>query len=203
MIRRLKSFTIALSVLGLAGAIYAADPKPLADSPTATNIPENLKEYYYSGLAPEKLSYAIDLWYDAVLKGDDGKASRYEFSMLNIVRQDIDSTGMALAQFEQYYHQTESEALRLDSTAPHGAYLPVLEKLDQDIYSEIWKIYKTKQQIFDAIQHSAFPSNKYRLITDYIDVLRRQIGLPRLKVVYSGRPPVPTPQGQQGSSVEN
>lgn len=203
MTRRFWSLTILPGALLLAGAIYAADPKPLADSPTSNNIPENLKEYYYSGLAPEKLAYAIDLWYDAVLKGDDGKVSRYEYSMLNIVRQDLDSTGMALAQFEQYYHQTESDALRLDSTAPHGAYLPVLEKLDKDIYSEVWKIYQTKQKLFDAIQHSAFPSNKYRLITDYIDVLRRQIGLPRLKIVYSGQTPVSTPQGQQGSSQEN
>ena len=188
-------------LLLVAGSIQAADPRAAGNlTPSPSNIPENLKEYYYTGLAPEKLSYAIDLWYDAVLKGDDGQAGRNELTMLNLVREDIDSTRLALMQFSEYYERTQKEALVLDSTAPHGQYLPTLQKLDEDIYSSVWEIYKNKERLYDAIKRSPYPSNKYRLITDYIDVLRRQVGLPRLKVVASGDHL--TNQGQQGSSQE-
>ncbi|MFZ1684873.1 MAG: hypothetical protein WAU88_12205 [Candidatus Zixiibacteriota bacterium] len=188
-------------LLLLAASIQAADPQPLVGgNPSQGSVPDNLKEYYYSGLAPEKLSYSIDLWYDAVLKGDNGHADRYELSMVNMVQEDIDSTRLALMQFSQYYERTQKEALVLDSTAPHGQYLPTLEKLDEEIYSSAWEIYKDKQRLFDAIRQSNAPSNKYRLITDYIDVLRRQIGLPKLKVVASREHL--TDQGQQGSRQE-
>jgi hypothetical protein len=203
MVSRFRLLLIFLGVLLIAGALLAADPKPLTSESTATNIPDNLKDYYYTGLAPEKLSYAIDLWYDAVLKGDDRRTDRFEYVMLEMVHQDLDSTRLALAQFSQYYERTKAEAVLLDSTAPHGAYLPVLEKLDQDVYSEVWQIYRTKEKLYEAIQHSPFPSNKYRLITDYIDVLRRQIGLPKLKIVYNANGHSSSPQGQQGSPQEN
>jgi hypothetical protein len=203
MISRFRIVLILLGMLLSFSALYASDPKPLASESTSANIPDNLKDYYYTGLAPEKLSYSIDLWYDAVLKGDDRRADRYEYAMVDMVRKDIDSTLLALTQFGEYYKRTQSEAVKLDSTAPHGAYLPVLEKLDQDVYSEVWQIYKTKEQLYQAIQRSPFPSNRYRLMTDYIDVLRRQIGLPKLKIVYDAKAHLSSPQGQQGSPQEN
>jgi hypothetical protein len=203
MLARFRLILFVTAALMVAAGAHAADPRPIADNSSSSNIPESLQEYYYSGLAPERLSYAIDLWYDAVLKGDTRRADRFEFNMLQLVHQDLDSTYLALAQFNQYYKQTQSEALKLDSTAPHGAYLPVLEKLDDDVYSAVWEVYQNKQKLYDQLQHSQFPSNKYRLITDYIDVLRRQIGLPRLKIVYNDKVHSSNPQGQQGSHPEN
>ncbi len=58
---------VRAGVLGLllTGTGVAQD-KPVQQDSMLT-IPGTLHEYYYGGLEPERLSYAMDLWYDAVL----------------------------------------------------------------------------------------------------------------------------------------
>lgn len=165
-------------------ASLAAVPLNAADNPAENRvIPEPLKEYYYSGLAPNRLAYVVDLWYDAVLKGDQPRVSAREKDLLKLIQQDIDSTNIVLEQFRQLLWQAQVASVVMPDTG-HSLSddLPLLEYLDRDRYSYELDLCKTKEKLVAAIRHSNAFSNKYRLISDYIEVLRRQIGLPKLKL---------------------
>ncbi|PWB70389.1 hypothetical protein C3F09_09145 [candidate division GN15 bacterium] len=174
----MKKLTLA-ALLALAGLVIAADQnQPPSKEPVS--IPEPLQEYYYTGLEPEKLAYCIDLWYDAALKGDKGKSAKYEQMIDDILRGDLDSTRQALSLFARQLDQRQQAEIALDSTILNDKFSPeVIEA--QELYGREWDSYKAKAKIAGTIQSSASFSNKYRLMSDYIEVLRRDVGLPKLK----------------------
>lgn len=145
-------------------------------------IPPPLQEYYYGGLEPKRLAYALDLWYDAVLKGDDDQVADRESILFGLLQQDVDSTGRVLRMFNALLARAEADATRLDTGQSLSDDYPLLEALNRDIYSEAWDVYKNKQKLLTAVRRSGSISNKYRLMSDYIEVLRREIGLPRLRL---------------------
>lgn len=175
----MKRLTMA-AILAIAGCALAGG-KGNSDSKPAVNIPAPLQEYYYAGLEPERLAYCIDLWYDAALKGDNGKAARYEKMIHEILRTDLDSTRQALSQFGRQLDESQKAELGLDSTVPlNYKFSPeILEA--QDLYDQEWDSYKAKEKLASTILNSTSFSNKYRLMSDYIEVLRRDIGLPKLR----------------------
>ncbi len=146
-------------------------------------IPEPLKEFYYSGLAPDQLAYSVDLWYDAVLKGDQVRIAQSEKAMFSLLQRDLDSTTYVVEQFRQLLWQAQVASVVLPDTGQSlSDDLPVLEMLDRDYFTHALDICRTKERLVTAIRRSDAISNKYRLISDYIEVLRRQVGLPKLKL---------------------
>ena len=162
------------------------------------SIPEPLKEYYYSGLAPNRLAYAVDVWYDAVLKGDQERIALSEQSMLALLQQDLDSTTYVVEQFRQLLWQAQVASVSLpDSEESLSDDYPVLDHLNREHFSYAVDLCKTKERLVTAIRRSSAISNKYRLISDYIEVLRRQVGLPKLKLAGS-----PTVNGTSKAPVK-
>jgi len=178
----MKRLTIT-AVLALAGFAFAGETgeKRQRESQQAVNIPAPLQEYYYAGLEPEKLAYCIDLWYDAALKGDNGKAAHFELMIHEILRADLDSTRQALSLFGRQLDESQKAELALDSgNVLNNKFSPeILEA--QELYGQEWENYKAKERLVGTISSSGSFSNKYRLMSDYIEVLRRDIGLPKLK----------------------
>lgn len=169
---------IAGSAVALALSVSASEPQAKKQP-----IPEPLKEYYYSGMAPDQLAYAVDVWYDAVLKGDQPRIALTEQSMLALLQRDLDSTTYVVDQFRQLLWQAQVASVVLPDTGQSlSDDLPVLELLDREHFSYALDICKTKERLVTAIRRSDAISNKYRLISDYIEVLRRQVGLPKLKL---------------------
>jgi len=179
----MKRLTIA-AILALAGFAFAGE-KGVRDSRQTVNIPEPLQEYYYAGLEPEKLAYCIDLWYDAALKGDKTKAAQFEQMINDILRTDLDSTRQALSLFGRQLDESQKAELARDSSsALNNKFSPeILEA--QELYGVEWKSYKSKERLVESIAGSGSFSNKYRLMSDYIEVLRRDVGLPKLKYAAS------------------
>jgi len=173
-----------VAILALAGFAFAGG-KGNGDSKSAVNIPEPLQEYYYTGLEPERLAYCIDLWYDAALKGDNSKAAKYEKMIHDILRTDLDSTRQALSLFGRQLDESQKAEIVQDSVVPlNYKFSPeILEA--QELYDQEWESYKAKERLVVTIQSSGSFSNKYRLMSDYIEVLRRDIGLPKLKYAAS------------------
>ena len=175
----MKRLTMA-AILALAGLAFAGD-KGNGESKSAVNIPGPLQEYYYTGLEPERLAYCIDLWYDAALKGDNSKAAKYEKLIHDILRSDLDSTRQALSLFGRQLDESQRAEFTQDSDIPlNYKFSPeILEA--QELYDQEWESYKAKEKLVGTIRNSGSYSNKYRLMSDYIEVLRRDIGLPKLK----------------------
>jgi hypothetical protein len=156
-----------------------------ADSPnradSSVKIPDPLKEYYYGGLAPEKLAYCIDLWYDAALKGDKGKTTRCERAIQQLLRADLDSTRLSMSQFGRLLDENQKLEVGVDSNCIKTDRFSAALVEAQGVYARQWDLYKTKERLVLGIEAANAFSNKYRLMSDYIEVLRREVGLPKLK----------------------
>jgi hypothetical protein len=103
------------------------------------------------------------LWLDAVLSGSESEAEQLEKNLLGIISLDI------MINEERVRAMAKRVAL-----APGAS---DSEELSQAITS-----LNTKEALYRAAVKADAFSNKYRLLGDYIDLLRRELKMPRLKL---------------------
>jgi len=125
----------------------------------------------------DNLLHEIDLWYDAVLDGNGKDMDRHESGILQIVRDDLDGS-QAAVQF-----CARQAALAGDLT---GVSMDAVSDARVDARSVEFRqslsIQRSKEQKSRAFIETETSSNKYRLISDYVDILRKQLGMPKLKL---------------------
>jgi hypothetical protein len=158
----------------LSGAVGTAQiSKKTAEGSTGSLPPTDAKiETTLDNLLQE-----IDLWYDAVLDGNGKGMDKHESMILQIVLNDLDGS-QAAVQF------CAKQAALAGEQA--GAGVDVVADVASDIrdmeFSQSLSILRSKEQKSKAFVDTESPSNKYRLISDYVDILRKQLGMPKLKL---------------------
>jgi hypothetical protein len=148
--------------------VMAVDPGTAADSCQA--IPEALRAYYDKGPASERLAYGIDLWYDAVLKGDEVNGRKYEAKIDEFLQQDLSTD-------EQFVDAVTR--LAVAELYPNSG---LADSSVKALFGETCELLHCKQALVKAWNRSESMSNKYRLLGDYIQLLRRELGLPKLRL---------------------
>jgi hypothetical protein len=129
----------------------------------------------------EMLSYAVDLWHDATLKGDDGKIKECRDDIRKFLEADIESERNLVKMLTRQAIDNEAgkneEGKNLIEEKPGRK--PA--KADQDLVNQLVPLIRTKELLVDAMERSEAFSNQYRLLGDYIDLLRRELDMPRLQ----------------------
>ncbi|MEW6052136.1 MAG: hypothetical protein AB1644_13870 [Candidatus Zixiibacteriota bacterium] len=174
---------VALLALALPAALMATDcpASTLASSDTSLLVPESLCEYYRSGNLPEKLAYSIDLWHDAILKSDDKRAEECETRMQTLLAVDIAADQQLLG------ISTPQRAVSARELADHSTDSLGWISLDMETFNQTYDIVYAKQRLYENIKQSDSFSNRYRLLWDYIELTRRELGLPRLRLALGER----------------
>jgi hypothetical protein len=121
--------------------------------------------------AVDSLNLAVDQWYDAVLAGDDGRVREREMQLLKSLLIDIDQAQERVRQLSSQL-AADNQSARIDS-----ALHPLKDSLVQ-----LNETLQSKRVLVDAITSTDAFSNKYRLLGDYVGLLRREVGLPKLKL---------------------
>jgi hypothetical protein len=121
--------------------------------------------------AVDSLNLAVDQWYDAVLAGDDGRAREREKQLLKSLLIDIDQAQERVRQLSSQL-AADNQSVQMDS-----ALHPLKDSL-----SQLNETLQSKRVLVDAITRTDAFSNKYRLLGDYVGLLRREVGLPKLKL---------------------
>ena len=128
------------------------------------------------------LDHTVDLWHDAILKGDD-KRSNFHFSEIHdIISEDLQSDKlqmrMLVREIEYRYRINSAEEKNLindtyddEDIIRYKKYLPIIS-------SSIC----IKEELRRALSRTDAFSNKYRLLGDYKNLLRRELGMPKLEV---------------------
>ena len=147
--------------------VMAADPSAAPDS--CLTIPEALRAYYENGPSPDKLLYNIDLWYDAVLKGDESRARQFERMIGALIERDLTTD-------ERLVDAVTREAV--GELYPNN---PLNDTATAALFDQTCNLFQCKQATFAAWRKSESVSNRYRLLGDYIQLLRRELGLPKLR----------------------
>lgn len=152
-------------VIGIALSV-AADPsiKPADSQSVQTTTPA------------DSLNQAVDRWYEATLAGDNGKTRAYEQRLVHLLAADIDRTRAELNTLTTHVADHSSDSL-VGPLPPDS-----LTNSIRDSLSFLKDRVRLKRMLLDAITQSDAFSNKYRLLGDYVDLLRREVGLPKLKL---------------------
>ena len=129
----------------------------------------------------ELLTHTRDLWHDATLKGDDKRVREHLAEIEHILDRDIRAgkqTIKLLVQQSTVKNTVESAEGQnlLDEKVLSG-----LPKVDRQLILDLNGIVTTKALLAESINRTGAFSNKYRLLGDYIELLRRELDLPRLQ----------------------
>ena len=193
---RLAKLITSISLVLLANAAFAADPvnqpNQNAQPEPAKNVPQMKFE---ANTTYQLLSHTTDLWHDAVLKGNERQANFYLVEINDIIAEDIQTDRlqmkMVVRQIEHFYRQQSSENLNLVAGS--------VETEDIIRYKEFLPMISAninvKEELYQSMNRTDAFSNKYRLLGDYKDLLRRELGMPRLNVAE-----IPQPETKQASA---
>ena len=152
-------------VIGLALSA-AAEPEQKTDSQAAV-----------AGISSaDSLDLLVDEWYQATLAGDDTQANNLEKHVVRNLMIDIDQAQARFTAMQDRARSKESGAnASLANAEPTAGSL-------QDSIEFLRSAINVKKILLGTIVKSDAFSNKYRLMGDYIELIRREVGLPKLKL---------------------
>ncbi|MFH1686923.1 MAG: hypothetical protein ABIE70_05305 [bacterium] len=130
----------------------------------------------------KQLSHLIDLWHDANLKGDQSKIDQLAQQLEEMLHRDMDATARAISQAQAEKARSAREF--------HRGHRHWSEKVDDkrdlsdDIHDadQLRETLKVKKRLAASISKSPAFSNRYRLLGDYMDVMRHEVGMTRLEL---------------------
>jgi hypothetical protein len=133
----------------------------------------------------DRLSHSIDLWHDATLRGNEGNIEKYFGEIVSMVDQDIVASRRLLKLFAQ-------ETLLLQQAATDVEERNLLEEEAQqeemratrEAIEQLAALINTKMALKEALDNSVAFSNRYRLLGDYINLLRKELEIPKVKLAY-------------------
>ena len=175
MMKTKISLLTLIAVVTLSSPILADPPEPSSTEPSAVRATEEF--ILEETIALLQIEY--NLWLDAALSGSGAEAERLEENLLGRINLDI------IVSQEKVRAMAKEVALASGDDVSSG---PKVPEVDSDEFKQARNHLNAKEAVFrSAVKTEAF-SNKYRLLGDYIDLLRRELKMPRLKLASNQRP---------------
>jgi len=131
----------------------------------------------------DRLSGTIDRWVEANLTGHNKKARSYEESILEQIQVDIVSSRQQLERYEAEVHSSAREYNRPHQSkmARHDDRVDLRDDL-KDLHLTK-RLLKEKERLASSFRKVTAFSNKYRLLGDYMEVMRRELGMAKVELV--------------------
>jgi hypothetical protein len=176
----MTSSRLILTVL-LAVAFQAA-PGLTGDLPEATakEVAPTAQIPYSPEAALTEIETEYGLWLEEVLDGDEGRAHGYERDLMRMVGYDVILSQEAVRRI------AKQAALTSDHAESEPAAEDVRAAPKQLDFQRAVAHLRAKEAIYRALSHTDAFSNKYRLLGDYIDLLRRELDMPKLMLARTG-----------------
>lgn len=171
MLRNMITYLVMALLFGwVTGAMTGAAPSgqavEISDS-AGVHHPEEDEETL------QDLSDQIRLWHVAILTGSEDRAQVLEEEILRAIRSDLKEMETAV----------KKQATRVALSETHSS---IEGEADLDDDRKVWQqtlaLLREKAQKSQAIEETQATCNKFRLISDYVDLLRKQLGMPKVKL---------------------
>jgi len=184
--------TLFAVVLCCGAPLTATEPAGAGD----TSTDEPWEEYPLDAVLTE-LEVDYTLWLEAQLVGDRAEKERLEKDLVGLLNYDIYVNQELVRDLAK---QVALASLQKEDAS--GKPLSAAEQSEQKVLfeREIARL-SVKEAIFRSFSRSQAFSNKYRLLGDYIDLLRKELGMPKLKLA-NGRSSNASTEDTQTPSLE-
>lgn len=195
---RLAKLVLTVGLLVIGTTVLGAGPQDQGSVDREDQAIKNPKQLLFEANSTYQVfDHAIDLWHDAILKGDDKRANFYLDEICDIITEDIQTNKlqmkMLVRQIEACYQENSFEGKNLFESnhedkeiTKYKEYLPVLSSM-----------ILIKEELYRAMSRTEAFSNDYRLLGDYKNLLRRELGMPKLKMA-----DIPTEKPKQASTTK-
>jgi hypothetical protein len=170
---------ISASVL-LIAPVKAGQPEPDKAIPTAAIEQQQPDDCRNVGATLVKLGHFVDLWRDANLQNDGNRVRQYEMELTEMLRDDI----------RQCMEQMDHCKQKLCSESTNGSVSTVSDSDLQraELLSDLHdadQLLKAKKYLLSGITRTGAFSNKFRLLGDYMELLRRELDRTAVRVAVS------------------
>jgi hypothetical protein len=159
--------------LMLTGATFAQSSGDTGLATSASSVQDYSVDY-----AVVEMETEYELWSEAVFKNDNDRAERHEAILLAMVNRDIFVCQEKVRKLAREVALASSEK---PSELPDESQAEERTELQEVFQASIDRL-NTKEILYRSATRTKAFSNKYRLLGDYIDILRRELDLPRLKL---------------------
>jgi exonuclease VII large subunit len=140
------------------------------------DIRQNQRKLNNTRTVFEQLSRNIDLWHDANLKGNSKKIHQLEQQILVQIQADIALAEQAVKRYETEVPRFKPEPkLTANTSANRGS--------DFRDYQDAKQRLQAKKQLADAVARATTFSHRYRLLENYLEILRTELGITRPELV--------------------
>jgi hypothetical protein len=164
-----QTFTLVLiALLATASVVWATDPPPATGAST-----DAVWQEYSLEAALTELEVDYGLWLEVTLSGVEPEVNRLEKTMMDLVNFDI---YISQEKVRELAKETAEQSWREKRDT-----LVQKTNVDDSLQAAIARL-NTKEALYRSIKKTGAFSNKYRLLGDYINLLRRELELPRLKL---------------------
>ncbi|HOP06256.1 MAG TPA: hypothetical protein PLF13_03090 [candidate division Zixibacteria bacterium] len=174
MIRRVLFVGILVVLLGLSVTALAGS-KAAEKKQDRQELKKDGKILDQNQRTLQALEHAIDLWHDANLKNEEKLARQYMTQIQVIIEADLAYSQKQLEQAQQEKTASNQE----QSDPQESRYTRVDDHRDAvDDRADLHRIrdlYQAKKRLFSSINRGTSFSNRFRLLGDYVSVVKRQV----------------------------
>ena len=171
----MKKVLLLIVVGALAAGTAMAGPVFHEKAGDITEIKRDKKEISQTKATYDLLSHTVDLWHDANLKGNGARIAQYEKEIVDIAKNDIRTSAALVAQYRSEVSRSKVEANRPHTTRIGKADDRKDLRDDRHDVRQAHTMAQVKQRLIGSFEKSDQFSNKYRLINDYLTVLKREL----------------------------
>jgi len=164
---RIPVLITILAVLVAGGSLAAAQP------PANNNASAGSWEEYSLEAALTELEINYNLWLEMELDGVKPEVDRLEKNLLSLVCNDIYMNQQRVSELAEVVAKARMQDNQVTSAK---------QQENEDAFKKALDDLNTREAVHRALTKTKAFSNKYRLLGDYINLLRRELELPRLKL---------------------
>ena len=176
-----------LKIAGLLICLLLATSIVMADS--QSEIEQDKQEISYdkkyiqrTSVTLNNFTLAFDLWHDANLKGDSKAISKYEQEIYDVIGEDIRNSYQAVSYAKLESSYSKEEILQDQSNKYNKKNSQCSFKGDQNDLSLENKHMNIKKRLLKAIKNSKSFGYRYRLLSDYQQLLHQGLKLEKVEL---------------------
>ncbi len=172
-LKKLTIVSVLFLGISLLGSVVAGNlPGKRELGPEQKEYPQTLTDIE---ITLDHLAHTCDLWHDAILKGDMKKAAMWEEKINSILKVDLDDSRRTVRHLARQSSMKNSKETKTESGR-------VITKHEPDKkFQHSLSVLNVKEHLSISFSRTEAFSNKYRLLSDYIDLLRKQLKMPKIK----------------------
>ncbi|HEX2898071.1 MAG TPA: hypothetical protein VHP63_08495 [candidate division Zixibacteria bacterium] len=185
MVRRLiltaAGLVLALSICAMAG------DNGVASAAAKKEFRFDVREAERTATVEKNLSHEIDLWHDSALKRNGKRMRAHEKRIFDMIQDDLQARDRLIYRYENEAAGSVKNVVQEPGTVSAA---PAVEKRQavNDIKDlrKARQLLKAKELLFDSIKRTDTFSNRYRLLGDYLEIVRRESRLNTVELAEDG-----------------